>query len=249
MPEPTPEGTAPERPARHPGTTGRRRLLEALTHARRGQVVVAVLLAAVGFGAVLQVRTNDDDSTYSGYREQDLIQVLNGLAGTSQRAQSEITRLQQSRAKLESDTSKRQAALDQANTQDTTLRILAGLVPVTGPGIRVTITETTGQVNVDSFIDLVQELRSNGAEAIQINGKARLVAQSSFGQGADGLYVDHQLLTPPYTVEAIGEPATLAGAVTFARGPQDEFADDGATMKVTQVPSLDIKSVRKDTGQ
>ena len=173
MPEPTPEGTAPERPARHPGTTGRRRLLEALTHARRGQVVVAVLLAAVGFGAVLQVRTNDDDSTYSGYREQDLIQVLNGLAGTSQRAQSEITRLQQSRAKLESDTSKRQAALDQANTQDTTLRILAGLVPVTGPGIRVTITETTGQVNVAADRSLsgridVDLARSQGAFGVPL---------------------------------------------------------------------------------
>lgn len=250
MPEdrPAPSAPAPGTPD-DGGTTGRRRLLDALTHARRGQVVMAVLLALVGFGAVTQVRTNDDDSTYAGYREQDLIQVLNGLAGTSQRAQSEISRLEQSRAKLESDTSQRQAALDQATSQESTLRILAGLVPVTGPGIRITITETSGQVNVDSFIDLVQELRSAGAEAIQINGKARLVAQSSFGQGADGLYVDHQLLTPPYTMDVIGDPATLAGAVTFARGPEDEFADDGAQVKVTQVPSLDIKSVRKTAAQ
>lgn len=248
MPEPN-AGPGTQPGPHHTGTTGRRRLLDALTHARRGQLVVAVLLAVVGFGAVLQVRTNDHDSSYAGYREQDLIQVLNGLAGTSQRAQSEIARLQQTRTKLESDTSQRQAALDQANTQDTTLRILAGLVPVTGPGIRITITETTGEVNVDSFIDLVEELRSAGAEAMQINGKARLVAQSSFGQGADGLYVDHQLLTPPYTIDVIGEPATLAGAVTFARGPQDEFADDGAQVKVAQVPSLDIKAVHKDTGR
>jgi uncharacterized protein YlxW (UPF0749 family) len=248
MPEPMSQPMS-EQSSRHTGTTGRRRLLDALTHARRSQIVVAVLLATVGFGAVVQVRSNDNDASYAGYREQDLIQVLNGLAGTSQRAQSEIARLEQTRSRLESDTSKRQAALDQADNQDTTLRILAGLVPVTGPGIRITITEATGEVNVDSFIDLVEELRSAGAEAMQINGKARLVAQSSFGQGADGLYVDHQLLTPPYIIEVIGEPATLAGAVTFARGPQDEFADDGAQVKVTEVPSLDITSVRKDTGQ
>lgn len=227
------------------GTSGRRRLLDALTHARQGQVLVAVLLAVVGFGAVTQVNSNDHDSTYAGYREQDLIDVLNGLAGTSQRAQSELTRLQQTRTRLSSATEQRQAALDQAQSQVDTLKILAGQVPVTGPGIQVTITETTDQVNVDDFLDLVEELRSAGAEAIQVNGKVRLVASSSFEQGPDGLYVDHQLLTPPYTIEAIGEPATLAGAVTFARGPEDEFADDGASVKVTQQSALDITAIHK----
>lgn len=225
--------------------TGRQRLVDALTHARRGQALVAVLLAVVGFGAVTQVNSNDHDSTYAGYREQDLIDVLNGLAGTSQRAQSELSRLQQTRSRLSSDTEQRQAALDQAQSQVDTLKILSGQVPVTGPGIRVTITEETGDVNVDSFLDLVEELRSAGAEAIQVNDKVRLVASSSFEQGPDGLYVDQQLLTPPYTVEAIGDPATLAGAVTFARGPEDEFADDGAQVKVTELNTLDVTAVRK----
>ena len=236
---------APDSQAEREQPSGRRRLLDALRHARRSQVVVAVLLAAVGFGAVTQVNSNDHDSTYAGYREQDLIDVLNGLAGTSQRAQTELTRLQQTRAKLTSDTQQRQAALDQAQSQVDTLKILAGEVPVTGPGIKVTITESAGQVNVDSFLDLVEELRSAGAEAMEINGKARLVASSAFEQGADGLYVDGQLLTPPYTLEAIGEPATLAGAVTFARGPEEEFSDDGAEVKVSQLTTLDITAVRK----
>ena len=63
--------------------TGRQRLVDALTHLRRGrgQVIVAVLLAILGFGAVTQVNSNDHDATYAGYRQQDLIDVLNGLAG------------------------------------------------------------------------------------------------------------------------------------------------------------------------
>jgi len=233
---PVPEGEQP---------SGRRRLFDALRHARRSQVVVAVLLAAVGFGAVTQVNSNDHDSTYAGYREQDLIDVLSGLAGTSQRAQTELTHLQQTRAKLSSDTEQRQAALDQAQNQVDTLRILAGEVPVTGPGIKVTITEETGQVDVDSFLDLVEELRTNGAEAIQVNGKARVVASTPFEQGPDGLYVDHTLLTPPYTIEAIGDPTLLSQAVTFARGPESEFQDDGAQVKVSKLTTLDITAVHK----
>ena len=225
--------------------SGRRRLLDALTHARsgRGQVVVAVLLAAVGFGAVTQVNSNDHDATYAGYREQDLIDVLSGLAGTTQRAQDELSRLQATRDRLTSATQQRQAALDQAQSQVDVLSILAGQVPVTGPGIRITITETTGSVDVNSFLDLIEELRSARAEAIEVNGKVRLVASSSFEQGPDGLFVDHQLLSPPYTVDAIGSPDALAGAVTFARGPEDEFADDGAEVKVTERDKLSLTAV------
>ncbi len=205
---------------------------------------MAVLLALVGFGAVTQVRTNDDDSAYAGYREQDLIDVLNGLAGTSQRAQSELARLEKSRSDLLDSSSKRKTALEAARSDLQTLRVLAGTVPVHGPGVRITITETTAEVNVDKFIDLVQELRSAGAEAIQMNRKVRLVAQSSFDQVAGGLEVDGTLLEPPFVIDAIGEPATLHGAITFARGPADEFEEDGAQVEVDQRNDLDIASVR-----
>ena len=235
--------TEPDQP-----TPGWQRLLRDLGRARRTQLVVAVLLALVGFGAVTQVRTADADSSYAGYREQDLIDVLNGLSATTQRAQTELSRLQARRLDLESATSRRQAALDEAKSEVDTLNILAGRVPVTGPGIRVTITEQTSAVDVGTFIDLIEELRSSGAEAIQVNDKVRLVAQSSFDKVPGGLLVDGKLLEPPYVVEAIGEPATLSGAVTFLRGPADEFKDDGASVKVQRLNSMDIRAVRDGSG-
>jgi len=203
-----------------------------------------VLLAVVGFAAVTQVRTNVDDSTYAGSREQDLIDILSGLAGTSQRAQAQLQSLQATKQRLESSTSKRQAALDQAQQQADTLNVLAGLVPVTGPGIQITITEDTGEVKVDSFLDLIEELRSNGAEAMEVNGKVRLVAESSVEQGVGGLEIDGTLVHSPFVVKAIGEPATLKGAVTFLRGPEDELKSDGATVDVDELQSLNIRAVR-----
>jgi uncharacterized protein YlxW (UPF0749 family) len=231
-----------------PPTPGWQRLLRDLGRARRTQLVVAVLLALVGFGAVTQVRTTDADSSYAGYREQDLIDVLNGLSATTQRAQTELSRLERRRDDLQSATSRRQAALDEARSEVDTLNILAGRVPVTGPGIRATVSEQTSAVNVDTFIDLIEELRSSGAEAIQVNRKVRLVAQSSFDKADGGLVVDGTLLEPPYVVEAIGEPSTLYGAVTFLRGPADEFKDDGASVEVERLNKLDIRSVRDATG-
>lgn len=227
-----------------PDTTGRARLWQAVRAPRRTQVIVAVLLALLGFGTVIQVRSIDDDRAYAGYREQDLIDALNGLAGTTQRAQSELARLETSRQDLLNSSSQRTTALEAARSELATLEILAGTVPVHGPGVRITVTETAAEVNVDTFIDLIQELRSVGAEAIQINRKVRLIAQSSFTQVPGGLEVDGTLLEPPYVIDAIGEPATLAGAVTFARGPADEFKNDGADVDVDQRNDLAITSVR-----
>src|SRR5688572_5617192 len=203
-PAPTAETPAPTR-------SGRQLLIDSLLRPSRAQLVVAVLLAVVGFAGITQMRAYDVDDTYAGYREQDLIDVLNGLAGTSQRAQAEITRLEQARAELQSSTSAREAALEQARSRADTLDILAGTVPVTGPGIRVTITETDGPVDIDSLLDTIQELRGAGAEAMQFNGQVRVVADTSFEDGVGGIEVDGELLEPPYVLDVIGNPTTLSG--------------------------------------
>ncbi|HEY0890413.1 MAG TPA: DUF881 domain-containing protein [Nocardioides sp.] len=246
MPE-TRQPSQPHEPG-PPAEPGRDRLWRAFRKPRRGQAVVGLLLALLGFAAVTQVRTADDDASYAGYREQDLIDVLNGLAGTTQRAQAELQRLERARDDLRSDTLQRQVALEEARTQVDTLNILAGRVPVSGPGIRVTISERTSEVSVDAFIDLVQELRSIGAEAIEVNDEVRLVAQSAFDEGEGGLLIHGRLVEPPYVVEAIGEPATLAGAVTFARGPQDAFENDGATVRVEELTTVRIRSIAGEDG-
>ncbi len=217
--------------------------MAALRAPTRQQLVVGVLLAALGFAAVTQMRSYEVNDTYAGYREQALIDVLNGLAGTTQRAEAELQRLEETRSRLQSDTSAEQAALEQARDEMDSLEVLAGVVPVTGPGIRVTITEVGGEVDIDSMLDTVQEMRTSFAEAMQVNGQVRVVASTSFEDGVGGIYVDGVLLEPPYVLDVIGDPATLHGGMTFPDGPIDQLREDGAEVTVEELPSLDIESV------
>jgi uncharacterized protein YlxW (UPF0749 family) len=235
MPEPAnPEDQPP---------SGRQRLLTALRKPSRQQLVAALLLALVGFAGITQVRSNNIDDTYAGLREQDLIDILNGLAGTRQRAEAELRRLESTREDLLSDTNRREAALEQAQTEADTLSILAGLVPVTGPGIRVTITEVTGEVKLGTILDTLQELRTSDAEALQFNGQVRVVAQTAFEDVDGGLLVDDTLVEPPYVIDVIGEADTLNEALTFGLGPSYQVRQDGGEMIVEEFPSLDIESV------
>jgi uncharacterized protein YlxW (UPF0749 family) len=238
--EPSPfggEGSADE--------VGLQRLREALFRPSRAQVIVGVLLAALGFAAITQVRTNNTDNTYAGYREQDLVDVLSGLADTSERAQRQINQLEVSRRRLEQNRQAQSAAIAAAQKQAQELNILAGLVPVTGPGIRLTVTEGPRPVDVDSVLDTIEELRSAGAEAMQVNGQVRLVAQSSVQSAAGGLEIDGTLVSSPYVIDAIGDPHTLDGALNLVDGPVAQFKDAGATVEIDQRDSLDITAVRK----
>jgi uncharacterized protein YlxW (UPF0749 family) len=225
---------------------GRSRLWRAFSRPTRGQVVVGLLLALVGFAGVTQVRTNQVDDTYAGLRQQDLIDILNGLAGSTQRSEDEIQRLESTRDDLESDTSARQAALDQARQQVQVLSILAGTVPVRGSGVTITIKAVSAPVQVGPFIDMIQALRSAGAEAMQINHEVRVVAQTAFEDGTGGLLVDGQLLEAPFTVDVIGPPDELAAALRFPDGPQDQFEeDDGAELTFEEVASVDVETTRR----
>jgi uncharacterized protein YlxW (UPF0749 family) len=223
----------------------RQRLRQALVRPSRGQAIVGLLLAVLGFAAITQVRTNNTGNTYAGYREQDLVDVLSGLAGTSQQAQTEIDALEATRRNLEARQQSAALALAAATKQEQELSILAGSVPVTGPGIRVTVTEGPRPVTVDSVLDAIEELRSAGAEAMQINGKVRLVAQSSVQTAPGGLNVDGTLLSSPFVLDAIGDPHTLQGALSLIDGPITQFEAVGAHVDVQQEKALDITAVHK----
>lgn len=225
---------------------GRERLRRALRAPSRSQVVVAVLLAVFGFGAITQVRNTELDDTYQGRRQEDLIEILNGLTGTSDRARREIARLEQTKRNLQSDSSARQAAIDQAKQRMETLSILAGQTPVTGPGLRITITEQAGRIRIDSLLDMVQELRTAGAEAMEFNNSVRMVAQSSFAEVDGRIEVDGMPLQSPYVLEVIGEPHTLETGLSFPSGPLSTLReDDGADVDVDQVEAVDVESVRE----
>jgi uncharacterized protein YlxW (UPF0749 family) len=225
---------------------GRRRLRNALLRPGRSQLVVGLVMAVLGFAFVVQVKDFQRDDMYAGLRDTELIGVLDGLTGRSERARREVSRLEETRDDLLDESSARSAALTEAEQRATNLSILAGLVPVEGPGIRVTITETTGRVSVGPLLDMVQELRTAGAEAMEFNDTYRLAAQSSFNSATGGIELDGHLLEAPYVLEVIGDPHVLKGALVFATGPVETLENyDGASVEIEQLDRLEIRSVRE----
>ncbi len=211
----------------------------------RGQVTAAALLAVVGFAAVVQVQANERDDDYENLREEDLVQLLNSLAGASQRAENDIAQLEQTRSSLRSDTDSRRAALEQARQQATVLGILAGTVPAEGSGVLVTIQDPQSHVGIDQLLNGLQELRDAGAEAIEINNSVRVVAQTALEDGENGILVDGTQLAPPYTLEVIGDPHTLSRALVVPGGLVEDIETPtvGGDVTIKELTNVEVASL------
>lgn len=223
----------------------RQRLRRALVQPGRGQLVVAVLVAILGFAGVTQVRLAGEDDAYAGLRQSDLIQALNGLQASSRRAELEIAELEETRRALLSSRDKTAAALLQSRNELAILGILAGTLPAEGPGIRITVTIPEGRISLNYLLDGIEELRDAGAEAIEISDRVRVVAQTSFETAPNGIAVDGTVLSSPFTIDAIGDPEGLKTAMNFFGGFVDDIELDQGRVTITTAQTITIDQTRE----
>ena len=99
------------------------------------------------------------------------------------------------------------------------------------------------------MLDVINELRAAGAEAMEIRGgrTGRSGSASTPGWSArpGALVVDSATLNPPYSVLAIGDPPTLAAAMNIPGGAMDSVERVGGTMVVQQSDRVDVTALRQ----
>jgi uncharacterized protein YlxW (UPF0749 family) len=222
--------------------------------ARRGRSqlafgALAVLLCVLlGVAIVTQVRQNESGDSLETARPADLLVLLDSLQQREAALNSEVTDLQRTLAQLQASGSSDQAAIENAQARLAALSILIGTVAATGPGVTLTIQDTAPGVPAETMLDVINELRAAGAEAMEIHGGAGAVrvGVDTWVVGTPGaLVVDSATLNPPYSVLAIGDPPTLAAAMNIPGGAMDSVERVGGSMVVQQSDRVDITALRQ----
>jgi len=103
-------------------------------------------------------------------------------------------------------------------------KVLAGVVPLSGRGLRVALDDSTAtripaDADPSNYIvheyqlrDVLNLLWASGAEAVSLNGE-RVVATTSIYCVGSTILVNNTRLSPPYVFLAIGDPAALEAAL------------------------------------
>lgn len=206
------------------------------------QVVVALLIGGLAFAVTLQIRDDDTDD-YSGVRGDDLVELLKSLDSANERLSTQIDELTTTRNGLLNSTELSDKAKKQAKLRAEQLAILAGTSGASGPGIELLVNDPNKDIDASQMLETVEELRDSGAEAIVINGVARVVAQTYFLDDDDEIRVGGQEIKRPYRIEAIGDASTLAGAVRFPGGLIDRVEKRGGTVIATEKDKVTITAL------
>ena len=226
-----------------PTPSGMRRLiLMARPRATKANLFAALLALLLGFAVATQVHQNQSLGLET-LRQSDLLNILDNATNESSRLDQSARELQATRDQLVSGSTSGAAAVKAAQERLDTLAILAGTARAHGPGIRMTIADPSGKVTAPVLLDAIQELRDAGAEAIQVNN-VRIVASSHLSQGASGVEIDGKSIIAPYTIAAIGDPATISSAMEIPGGLSENVRQLGATINIDQKKELTVGALR-----
>jgi uncharacterized protein YlxW (UPF0749 family) len=213
--DPVREPAAP-RPPRESQRAWRRLLLAGSPRRTRANALAMLLAGALGFAIIAQVRQTSIEGL-ENLREDELVRIFAGVDQDGDRLTDEIRGLQSSLQLLKSQSTNEAEAQRAAQQRLDALGILAGTAPARGPGIVLTISDPEGKVTGAAMLDVIQELRDAGAEAIQV-GDQRVVASTWFTGSDGGITVSGKSERPPYVIKAIGDANTLAGALEIPGG-------------------------------
>ena len=222
-------------------------------HPRRGQIafgaLAVVLCLLLGVAIVTQARQTESGDSLETARPADLLVLLDSLQQREAALNTEVADLQRTLESLRSSGSDDQAAIENARERLAALSILIGTVAATGPGVTIVVDDTAPGVSPETMLDVVNELRAAGAEAMQISsagGPPVRLGVDSWVVGSPGaLVVDGTTLSPPYSVLAIGDPATLSAAMNIPGGAVDSVERVGGTISVQQADVVNVTALRQ----
>jgi uncharacterized protein YlxW (UPF0749 family) len=210
---------------------------------------LAMLLCLVlGVAIVTQVRETKSGDSLDTARPADLLVLLDSLRQREATLNAEVNELQNTLNTLKASGNTDQAAIQSAQARLAALSILVGTVGATGPGVTVTIEDPGPGVAPEAMLDVINELRAAGAEAMQISDahQSVRVGVDTWVVGSPGsLLIDNKTLSPPYSILAIGDPPTLAAAMNIPGGAQDSVKRVGARMSVQQGDKLEVATLRQ----
>jgi len=195
---------------------------------------LTVVSMVLGFMIALQYRQTAfsrysvTESSMTDIEQNRLAQQLKALKDSNGSAQAQLAKIATQLDNYEKTSAGANAQLVVLQKRLEDERILAGLTPVHGPGVSVTLMDGSVQgTNIESYLthdwdvrSVINELFTAGAEAISINGY-RVVATSGVFCRGPVVSVNNHRIGAPFTISAIGEPHTLLSALDIQGGVLD----------------------------
>ena len=223
----------------------------------RSRLLFAVGCILLGFLAMVAVRSRPADPAARLSREYRLADLIERQQRSTTTLRREVEALRRDVERLRTRRAGGEAASAERDRVAADLGLAAGLVPMAGPGVRVTLDDSllerapTGNVN-DLVIHsqdvqaVVNALWRAGAEAVAINGQ-RLISTSAVLCVGNTLLLNGTVHSPPYTVAAVGAVRDRFEDDPLVRRLHDDAESYGLRFSVDREDEVEVPAYQGAT--
>lgn len=214
------------------------------------QSKIVITLFFLVYGIVIGInlgpeQTSEPPGGFFSIPSETNVQEVDDLMKANEDMRQRIQYLKQEVDGLERERAESNVTLQVLMQEVQHYQMLAGHKAVTGPGITVLL-EGVFEENIAPLVfqrrylvTLVNELRSNGAEVIAVNGQ-RITGRSEMTLAGNHIQVNGRPVAPPYLVEAIGDQSEFRRYVAHRTFIFDLMAGDGVMATVDYNDHLSI---------
>ena len=209
--------------------------------------------------------TRTSRQSYLPLDQKQRVSDLNGDQEAVQKMSTEIAKLQTEKTRLEKALSTHDGESKVLNDSLQELKVFAGMTPVVGPGVVVTLRDSpkyagTGMdhnlgVSPDATIHdvdalkVVNELIAAGAEAVSVNNH-RIAGNSSLRCVGNTILVNDVKIASPVVIRAVGDPNTIMGAMNMPGGVLAEIRQTDPNMvQIEAVKSQELPEYLGNTSR
>lgn len=187
-------------------------------HARAPTPRFAVAVAALLLGLLTVLAATQPRQASRDIRRLELVDLIRAEDARVHRLRAAVTDLREQLAELEASHA---GGLGELRDEVQALAVRAGGAALEGPGVTVVLDDSSSRrsptgdpndllVHERDIQTVVNALWAAGAEAVAVNGE-RLTATSAVRCAGNTLLLHGALHSPPYRIEAIGDPRELEG--------------------------------------
>ena len=211
---------------------------------RRNQLTIAAVAFLLGLLVVVQLRAQAGNTGLATLSAQDLTVLVANLNERNDQLSREVASLDRELATLTSNQSRGDASIDEIRSDLAKVRAYAGLDPVEGPGVTISV---SGPIDGAGVEDIINELRTAGCEAIAA-GDTRLVPGVVIVGDPGAATVDGTALDDPFEIQAIGASEQLVGSLTRSGGVIAQLAatEPDVSIVVTPMDRLELPATDRD---
>lgn len=217
-------------------------------------ILITLICFIIGFTATLQIKSVWRNNAVMDSTTSSRLETL----------QSEVLKLSQKNMELQEQASAYKNDLDRFRSEASEssdyskilsedlekAQLAAGITDVTGPGIIITINDSTVRrtttdaaqaetIHDSDLLMLINELRNSEAEAISINGQ-RIIATSEIRCSGSSVTVNNIRCYAPFIIKAIGSYSKINSTLNMPEGFMDTMTYWNIPVEIKRADNLSI---------